>query len=70
MRARIKTQRVQVGELGALISLREEKRKKMFGEIITDIMHEAQCSWTEAKKIYNNRKVEQAIKREFQKLEL
>ncbi len=68
MRARIKTQRVQVGELGALISLREERRKKMFGKIITDIMHEFQCTWTEAKKIYNRRKVEQAIKREFQNL--
>jgi len=54
MRARINTQRIQVGELGALISKREERRKKMFGEIITDIMHEVQCSWTEAKKIYNN----------------
>jgi len=70
MRARIKTQRIKVGELGALISSREERRKKMFGEIITDIMHEAQCTWTEAKKIYNNRKVEQAIKRELRKLEL
>lgn len=59
-----------MGELGALISSREERRKKMFGEIITDIMHEAQCTWTEAKKIYNNRKVEQAIKRELRKLEL
>jgi len=57
-----------VGELGALISTREERRKKMFGEIITDIMHEFQCSWTEAKKIYKRRKVEQAIKRELQNL--
>ena len=62
--------RIKVGELGALISLREERKKKMFGEVITDIMHEFQCSWTEAKKIYNRRKVEQAIKREFRKLEL
>ena len=68
MRARINTQRIQVGELGALISTREERRKKMFGEIITDIMHEAQCSWTEAKKIYNRRKVERAIAREFTKI--
>ncbi len=68
MRARINTQRIQVGELGALISEREERRKKMFGEIITDIMHEAQCSWTEAKKIYNKRKVERAIAREFTKI--
>ncbi len=68
MRARINTQRIQVGELGALISIREERRKKMFGEIITDIMHEVQCSWTEAKKIYNKRKVERAIAREFTKI--
>ncbi len=68
MRARINTQRIQVGELGALISEREERRKKMFGEIIKDIMHEAQCSWTEAKKIYNKRKVERAIAREFTKI--
>ena len=68
MRARINTQRIQVGELGALISTREERRKKMFGEIITDIMHEFQCSWTEAKKIYNRRKVERAIAREFTKI--
>ena len=70
MRARINTQRIQVGELGALISKREERRKKMFGEIITDIMHEVQCSWTEAKKIYNKRKVERGIARELRKLEL
>ncbi len=70
MKARINTQRIQVGELAALISEREERRKKMFGEIITDIMHEFQCSWTEAKKIYNNRKVERAIGRELRKLEL
>ena len=68
MRARINTQRIQVGELGALISEREDRRKKMFGEIIKDIMHEAQCSWTEAKKIYNKRKVERAIAREFTKI--
>ena len=58
-----------MGELGALISTREERRKKMFGEIVTDIMHEFQCSWTEAKKIYNRTKVEQAIKRELQNLQ-
>jgi len=68
MRARINTQRIQVGELSTLISKREERRKKMFGEIITDIMHEVQCSWTEAKKIYNKRKVERAIAREFTKI--
>jgi len=68
MRARIKTQRIKVGELGALISSREEKRKKMFGEVVTDIMQKFQCSWTEAKKIYNRTKVEQAIKRELQNL--
>mgnify|MGYP001184108414 CR=1 FL=1 len=60
--------RIQVGELGALIKQREESKKKMFGEIVTDIMQEVQCSWTEAKKIYKHRKVERAIKRELQNL--
>lgn len=60
--------RIQVGELGALIKQREESKKKMFGEIVTDIMHEFQCSWTEAKKIYKRKKVERAIGRELQNL--
>ena len=60
--------RIQVGELGALIKQREESKKKMFGEIVTDIMNELGCSWAEAKKVYKFKKVERAIARELQKI--
>ena len=60
--------RIQVGELGALIKQREESKKKMFGELVTDIMNELGCSWTEAKKVYKFKKVERAIARELQKI--
>jgi len=62
--------RIKVGELGALIAQREESKKKMFGEIVTDIMQEAQCSWAEAKKIHKRNKVERAISRELQNLSI
>ena len=60
--------RIQVGELGALIKQREESKKKMFGELVTDIMNELGCSWAEAKKVYKFKRVEQAIARELQKI--
>jgi len=60
--------RIQVGELGALIKQREESKKKMFGELVTDIMNELGCSWAEAKKAYKFKRVEQAIARELQKI--
>jgi len=60
--------RIKVGELGAMIAQREESRKKMFGELVTDIMNELGCSWTEAKKVYKFKKVERAIARELQKI--
>jgi|TARA_R110001592_G_scaffold137_2_gene805 hypothetical protein len=60
--------RIQVGELGALIKQREESKKKMFGELVTDIMNELGCSWAEAKKVYKFKKVERAIARELQKI--
>lgn len=60
--------RIQVGELGALIKQREENKKKMFGELVTDIMNELGCSWAEAKKVYKFKRVEQAIARELQKI--
>tara|TARA_R110000803_G_scaffold68183_7_gene129952 strand:+ start:697 stop:900 length:204 start_codon:yes stop_codon:yes gene_type:complete len=60
--------RIQVGELGALIEQREESKKKMFGELVTDIMNESGCSWAEAKRIYKFKKVERAIARELQKI--
>ena len=71
MRNRIsESQRVRVGELGAFIAQREQSKKKMFGEIVTDIMQEAQCSWAEAKKIYKRKRVEQAIARELKYIQL
>ena len=54
-----------MGELGAFLSKKEESKKKMFGELITGIMKETQCTWAEAKKIYNKNRVERQIKREF-----
>lgn len=51
MGTRKRIQRIKVGELGALIAQREESKKKMFGELVTDIMNELGCSWTEAKKV-------------------
>jgi hypothetical protein len=68
MRKRKRIQRIKVGELGALIAQREESKKKMFGELVTDIMNELGCSWAEAKKVYKFKKVERAIARELQKI--
>jgi len=58
--------RIQVGELGALIAQREESRKKMFGEIVTDIMNESGCSWAQAKTIYKFRRADRGIARSLQ----
>jgi hypothetical protein len=68
MGTRKRIQRIKVGELGALIAQREESKKKMFGELVTDIMNELGCSWAEAKKVYKFKKVERAIARELQKI--
>ena len=55
--------RVRIGGLASMIN--EERFEKMFGEVVSDIMKEKGCSWTEAKKIYKFRKAENNIKREF-----
>ena len=60
-----KRMRVKVGELGTKIQEQVNQRKAMFGEIVSDIMQENECTWEQAKKIYNRTKVEQAIKREL-----
>jgi hypothetical protein len=65
MRKRKRIVRIQVGELGALISQREDKIKQMFGELITDIMKENDCTWAEAKQIYKFRQIDRQIKREM-----
>ena len=57
--------RVKVGELGTKIQEQLDQRKAMFGEIVSDIMQENECTWEEAKKIYKRNNVERAIKREF-----
>lgn len=68
MRKRIKNQCVKVGELGTFIREEEERRQKIFGELVGDIMREEGCTWTEAKRIFNKRRVERAIAREMSKI--
>jgi hypothetical protein len=70
MRKRIKTNSVTVViEQVAEQERKKELRNKMnYGEVVTDIMQEAQCSWTEAKRIWKFKIVEQAIARELQKI--
>jgi len=70
MRKRIKTNSVAV-----VIEqvAKEEKEKELrfnknFGEVVSDIMQEAQCSWVEAKRIYKFRLIEKSIARELQKI--
>ena len=67
MRTRIKTHSVKVTieSVGESQLLKEAKQKQMFGEIVRDIMTELGISWQEAKAEYKKRRVENAIKREF-----
>lgn len=65
-----KRMRVKVGELGTKIQEQVNQRKAMFGEIVSDIMQENECTWEQAKKIYKTNRVESAIKREFNQLNL
>lgn len=65
MRKRKRVVRIQVGELGALISQREDKRKQMFGELVRDIMKENDCTWAEAKQIYKFKQIDKKIKRDM-----
>jgi len=70
MRKRIKTNSVTVviEQVAEQERKKELRNKKNYGEVVTDIMQEAQCSWTEAKKIWKFKIVEQAIARELQKI--
>jgi len=68
MGKRKRVQRIQVGELSALIKEQQNKyarSKQMYAEVVQDIMKENDCSWTEAKQIYKFKKVSQGIKREI-----
>lgn len=60
-----KRMRVKVGELGTKIQEQLDQRKAMFGEIVSDIMQENECTWEEAKSEHKKRRVAEAIKREF-----
>lgn len=60
-----KRMRVKVGELGTKIQEQVNQRKAMFGEIVSNIMQENECTWEQAKKIYTTQRVERGIKREF-----
>lgn len=68
MRTRTKNQCVKVGELGTFIREQEERRQKIFGELVGDIMREKGCTWTEAKRIFKHKRVERAIAREMSKI--
>lgn len=70
MRKRIKTNSVTViiEQVAEQERKKELRNKKNYGEVVTDIMQEAQCSWAEAKKIWKFKIVEQAIARELQKI--
>jgi len=61
----LKKKRIRVPKGGLASMINEEKFQKMFGEVVSDIMEEKGCTWTEAKKIYRFRKAEKNIKREF-----
>ena len=59
MGKRKRVQRIQVGELSALIEQQKnkfERSKSMYAEVVQDIMKENDCSWTEAKQIYKFKK--------------
>ncbi len=61
----LKKKRIRVPKGGLASLINEEKFQKMFGEVVSDIMEEKGCTWTEAKKIYKFRRAEKNIKREF-----
>lgn len=70
MRKRIKTNSVTI----VIEQVAKEEREKEllfnknFGEVVSDIMQEVQCSWVEAKRIYKFRRVEKLIAKELQKI--
>ena len=61
----LKNKRIRVPKGGLASMINEERFQKMFGEVVSDIMEEKGCTWTEAKKIYKFRRAEKNIKREF-----
>ena len=61
----LKKKRIRVPKGGLASMINEERFQKMFGEVVSDIMEEKGCTWTEAKKIYKFRRAEKNIKREF-----
>jgi len=68
MRTRIRTNsvaKVVIEQEGKRLAIKEAKQKQSFGEIVTDIMTELNLSWEEAKAEHKKRRVEEAIKREF-----
>ena len=70
MRKRIKTNSVTIVVEQVAKEEREKdlRNRRNYAEVVTDIMQEAQCSWTEAKRIWKFKRVEQAIARELQKI--
>jgi hypothetical protein len=70
MRKRIKTNSVTIviEQVVREESRKESQGRRNFGEVVTDIMQEAQCSWAEAKKIYKFKRVERGIARDLQNI--
>ena len=61
----LKKKRIRVPKGGLASLIRDKKFQEMFKEVVSDIMEEKGCTWTEAKKIYKFRRAEKNIKREF-----
>jgi hypothetical protein len=57
--------RIKVGELGVLIEQREERKQRIFGELVTDIMNSQNITWEKAKEEYRKEKAIRGIAREF-----
>ena len=73
MRTRIRTNsvaKVVIESVGESQLAKETKQKQMFGEIVRGIMTELNLTWDEAKAEYRKRRVESAIKRDMQKLNI
>ena len=68
MKAKRKRISVKVGELGEFMKLREQRLKKMFSEVVRDLMDENSCTWTEAKKLHKFNRIEKSISRELQNI--
>lgn len=56
--------RIKRGELTRFLNV-EERKRKVYGEIISIVMKENNCSWQEAKKIHRFEQLERNIKREM-----